>query len=109
MDTTGSLYRPMTSFGIKHLNPNLVQVIVKNSVRTAKRTRRVFIIKMNWLMPFTEIIGLFCESYETHVNIQLLNVEAWVHIITTGPYKSNNNENSRCTATFPYIKKHKTK
>jgi hypothetical protein len=48
------------------LKTKLVQIIFKNSVRTAKKTLHFTITKINWLTLFKEIIAVYSQSYETH-------------------------------------------
>jgi hypothetical protein len=47
------------------LKPKLVQILFKNSVRTAKKTQHFTITKINWLTLFKDCC-LQWESYETH-------------------------------------------
>jgi hypothetical protein len=39
-------------------NPTLAFIILKNSVRTSKRTQHFTVTKINWLMLFKEIIAV---------------------------------------------------
>jgi hypothetical protein len=43
---------------VNPLKPTLVVIILKDSVRTSKRTPHFTITKINWLMPFKEIIAV---------------------------------------------------
>jgi hypothetical protein len=43
---------------VNPLKPTLVVIILKESVRTSKRTPHFTITKINWLMPFKEIIAV---------------------------------------------------
>jgi hypothetical protein len=56
---------------INPLKPKLVQIIFKNSVRTAKKTPHFTITKINWLMLFKEIIAVYTENT---LNLQIQNV-----------------------------------
>jgi hypothetical protein len=59
-----------------------MQLIFKNSVPTSKKTQRVSIIKINWLMLFREIIAVYSENHMESINtlceqnVELLNVKA---------------------------------
>jgi hypothetical protein len=44
------------------LNPKLVYIIFKHSVRTAYKTQHFRNIKVNWLMLFKEIIAVHGEN-----------------------------------------------
>jgi hypothetical protein len=46
----------------------LVYVLFKNPVRTSKRTPNFTIIKIDWLMLFTEIIAVYSENHATPIN-----------------------------------------
>jgi hypothetical protein len=41
----------------------LVEVIVKDSVHTSKRTPNFTITKINWLVLFKEIISVYSENH----------------------------------------------
>jgi hypothetical protein len=45
------------------LKPNLVQVIFKNPVRTAKKIQHFTIAKINWLTLFKEIIPVYSKIH----------------------------------------------
>jgi hypothetical protein len=52
---------------ISALKPKLIQIIFKNSVRTAKKTQHFTIIKISWLTLFKEIIAVYSENHtNTH-------------------------------------------
>jgi hypothetical protein len=53
---------------INPLKSKLVQVIFKNSVRTAKKTPHFTITKINRLTLFKEIIGVCSENHTKHTN-----------------------------------------
>jgi hypothetical protein len=53
---------------INPLQPNLVYIIFKNSVRTAKKTQHFTITKINWLTLFKEIIAVYGENHTKHIN-----------------------------------------
>jgi hypothetical protein len=65
-----------------------VQLVFKNSVRTAKKTQHFIITKLNWLMPFKEIFRLHCESYDTqkYKMQSYLSLKQLVHIVATRLY-----------------------
>jgi hypothetical protein len=44
--------------------------VIKNSVRTSKRTPHFTITKINWLMLFKEIIAVYSEKHTRHMNIK---------------------------------------
>jgi hypothetical protein len=48
------------------LKPKLVQIIYKNSERTAKKTQDFTITKINWLRLFKEIIAVHSENRTKH-------------------------------------------
>jgi hypothetical protein len=50
------------------LKPVLVQIIFKNSVRTAKKTQHFTITKINWLKLFKEIIFAYIQNHTKHIN-----------------------------------------
>jgi hypothetical protein len=52
----------------KPLNPKLIWIIFKNSVRTAKKTQHFTITKINWLTLFKEIIAVYSENHTKHIN-----------------------------------------
>jgi hypothetical protein len=45
-------------------------MIVKNSVRTAKKTPYFTDTKINWLTLFKEIIGIYYENYTKPINTE---------------------------------------
>jgi hypothetical protein len=55
---------------------------IKYSVRTAKKTQRVFFVKINWLTLFREIIATSSENHTKPTNklrgqnTEILNVKA---------------------------------
>jgi hypothetical protein len=52
---------------INPLNPKLVKVIVKNTVRASKRTSHFTIRNINLLTLFKEMIAVYIEkSYRSH-------------------------------------------
>jgi hypothetical protein len=62
---------------INPLKSKFVQIIFKNSVRTAKKTQHFTITKINWLTLFLEIIAVCSENHTKPINIkELLTVEA---------------------------------
>jgi hypothetical protein len=50
------------------LKPKLVEIIFKNSVRTAKKTQLFTITKINWLKLFKEIIAFYSEDHTKPIN-----------------------------------------
>jgi hypothetical protein len=52
------------------LKPQLVQIIFKKSVRTAKKTPHFTITKINWLTLFEEIIAVYYENHTKPMNIK---------------------------------------
>jgi hypothetical protein len=46
----------------------LIEIIFKNSVRTAKKTLHFTIIKINWLTLFKEIIAVYSHNHTKLVN-----------------------------------------
>jgi hypothetical protein len=51
------------------LKQKFIQIIFNNSVRTAKKTPRFTITKINWLQLFREIIAVYSENYTEKINI----------------------------------------
>jgi hypothetical protein len=45
------------------LKQNLVYILFKNPVRTAKKTQLFTITKINWLTLFKEIIAVYIENH----------------------------------------------
>jgi hypothetical protein len=43
-------------------------MVFKTSVRTAKKTQLVFITKINWLIPFREIIAVCSVNHTKPIN-----------------------------------------
>jgi hypothetical protein len=64
--------------GLSPLKPELVKVIFKDSVRTAKKTQLFTITNINWLTLFKEIIAVYSENNTKpiHLNAALLIVKA---------------------------------
>jgi hypothetical protein len=50
------------------MKPKLVQIIFKNSVRTAKKTQPFTNTKINWLTLFMEIIPVYSENHTKDIN-----------------------------------------
>jgi hypothetical protein len=77
----------MYHYCINPLKLKLVQIIFKNSVRTAKKTLHFTITKINWLTLFKEIIAFYSENHMKPTkkqNAVLLIENQVVHIVTTG-------------------------
>jgi hypothetical protein len=51
-----------------YLKPKLIQIIFKNSVRTAEKTQHFTITKINLLTLFKEIIAVYSEYHTKHIN-----------------------------------------
>jgi hypothetical protein len=64
-------------FPVKLLKPKLVEIILKDSVRTSKTTPHFTITKINWLMLFKEIIAVCSENHTkpTYTNTALQSVK----------------------------------
>jgi hypothetical protein len=60
----------------------------KNSVRTSQQTHYVSVTKANWLMPFKEIIALYCKNHikrrktPSEQNAGLLTLKRAEHTVT---------------------------
>jgi hypothetical protein len=52
---------------IDSLMPSVVQITLKDWVRTAKKTKNFTIIKLTWLMQFQEVIAVYSENRKKHV------------------------------------------
>jgi hypothetical protein len=50
------------------MNGAIHWLIVKNSVRTAKKTPHFTITKINWLTLFKEIIAVYTENHTEPIN-----------------------------------------
>jgi hypothetical protein len=48
------------------LKPKLAEIILKNSVRTAKKTLHFTVTKINWFLLFKEIIAVYTEDHTKH-------------------------------------------
>jgi hypothetical protein len=55
----------------KPLKPKLVYIILKNSVRTVKKTQHFTITKINLLTLFREIIVVYSEDHKKPINTKL--------------------------------------
>jgi hypothetical protein len=53
---------------INPLKPKLVEIIFKNSVRTAMKTPHFTITEINWLTLFKEIIAVYSENHAKPIN-----------------------------------------
>jgi hypothetical protein len=53
---------------INALKMKLFYILVKNSVRTSKRTPHFTITKINWLILFKEIIAVYSENHAKPIN-----------------------------------------
>jgi hypothetical protein len=77
-DTTQPIIR---RYIINPLNPKLIWLVFKNSVRTSKRTPHFTITETNWLTPFKVIITVYTQNFIKPINthcgqIQLLNMKS---------------------------------
>jgi phosphoenolpyruvate carboxylase len=65
------------------LKPTLVFVILK-LVRTTKRTPYFTITKINWLMPFKEIIACSQNGASSYASVQITaqNIKEVLHVMT---------------------------
>jgi hypothetical protein len=55
-------------FSLNPLKMKLIYILFKNSVCTSKRTPTFTITKINWLMPFKEIIAVYSENHAKPIN-----------------------------------------
>jgi hypothetical protein len=67
-DTLPDLQGNLSICTFNPLKPKLVQIIFKNSVRTAKKTPHFTITKINWLALFKEIIRVYTENHTKPIN-----------------------------------------
>jgi hypothetical protein len=73
---------------INPLKMKLIWIIFYNPLRTSKKTQRIYITKINWLM-FKEIISVYSENHTKPINSTLwvkrsyLMLEQVVHVVTT--------------------------
>jgi hypothetical protein len=49
-------------------NTKLVEIILKNSVRTAKKTQNFTVPGMNWITLFKEVIAVYSENHVEPMN-----------------------------------------
>jgi hypothetical protein len=61
----------------KKKKPQLVRIIFKYSVRTAKKTPHFTITKINWSMQFKEIIAVYSENHTKHINTKFSVIECY--------------------------------
>jgi hypothetical protein len=52
------------------MKPKLVQIIFKDSVRTAKKSPHFTVTKFNWLTLFKEIIVVYSEQIHSEYKVQ---------------------------------------
>jgi hypothetical protein len=71
---------------------NLIYTIFKNFVPTSKKTHRVCITKINWLMLFREIIAVYSENHTEPIHT-LCGQNAEIPIVKAG---------GRPTQTYSY-------
>jgi hypothetical protein len=71
------------AFILSRLKPKLVYVVLKNSVRTSKRTQLVTITNIN-LLTLLEVIPVYAHNFTEPIykNTELLIIKAVLHIIT---------------------------
>jgi hypothetical protein len=58
----------VNSFGAYFNLLKFVQIMFKNSVRTAKKTPHFTITKINWLTLFKEMIAVYTENHTKLIN-----------------------------------------
>jgi hypothetical protein len=58
----------LIAFDFNPLKMKLVNILVKNSVCTSKRTPNFTITKINWLMLLKEIIAIYSENHAKPIN-----------------------------------------
>jgi hypothetical protein len=66
-----------TSTKFNPLKTKLVQIIFKNSVRTAKKTLHFTITKINWLTLFKKIIAVYTENHTKPLNTKCCIADCW--------------------------------
>jgi hypothetical protein len=59
------------------LKPKLIQIILKNSVRTVKKTQHFTITKINRLTLLKEIIAVYSENHTESINIKCRVTSYW--------------------------------
>jgi hypothetical protein len=66
------------------LKPNLVWIIFRNLVRTAKKTPHFTITKINWLTMFKETIPVYSDNHTKSINTKcsVTDLKQMVHILT---------------------------
>jgi hypothetical protein len=70
---------------VNHLKPRLVKIILKNAVRTSKRTSHFTVAKIKRLTLFKEIIAVYSENHTKPINNKYkscLMLKGLVHIAT---------------------------
>jgi hypothetical protein len=73
---------PRRRWEVTTLKPKLIQILFKNSVRTAKKTQLFTITKINWLMLFKEIIAVCSKNHTKPINtlcgqdVELISVKS---------------------------------
>jgi hypothetical protein len=60
---------------VNPLKPRLVQILFKNSVRTAKKTRHFTVTKINRLTLFKEIIAVYSVDHMKQINKKCKSVD----------------------------------
>jgi hypothetical protein len=71
----------------KPLKPNLVQILFKNSVRTANKTQLFTVTNINWLTLFKEVISVYTENNAKPKKYKMESywlLKQVVHIVPTG-------------------------
>jgi hypothetical protein len=72
------------SSGFNPLKPKLVKIIVKNSVRTSKRTQHFAITRIDLLMLFKVILPVYTDnrtnSYVQNSDLQIVKVACTRHV-----------------------------
>jgi hypothetical protein len=71
---------------INRLKPKLVWIIIKNSVRTAKKASHFTVTKITWLTLLKEIIAANSKNHTKHINTNSSVTDCWSrsNIVTVG-------------------------
>jgi hypothetical protein len=70
---------------INPLKPLLVQTVVKNSVRTAKKTPHFTVKNVNWITLFKEITAVYNKNHKRSINeSNYRQLQQVGHTVTTG-------------------------
>jgi hypothetical protein len=58
---------------IDRLKKKLMQILLNNSIPTAKKTQHFSISRINWLISFKEITVVYSENQTKHINTTLIS------------------------------------